>query len=87
MRFICSIILIFSFSSLYAKNADVRQLAKELNLYAGSKAIIQWERVFSSQRHLVRYKLDTLSQAERDQLKEYLIQHAADSKQPIVPGL
>lgn len=62
-------------------------LAKELNLYAGTKASIQWERVFSSQRRLAKYKLDQLSQTTRDSLKTYLIKHAADSEQPIVPGL
>jgi len=63
------------------------KLTKKLNLYAGSKASIQWERVFSSQRHLKRYKLDTLPESLRNELREFLIQHAADSQQPIVPGL
>jgi len=67
--------------------SDMSQLSKELNLYAGSKAVIQWERVFSSQRHLKRYKLDTLPESLRHKLRNFLIEHAADSQQPIVPGL
>jgi len=65
----------------------VSSLAKELNLQAGSKASIQWERVFSSQRHIQRYKLEKLSIVQLQELKTYLIKHAADSEQPIVPGL
>jgi len=66
---------------------EIQNLAKELNLYPGNKATIQWERVFSSQRRLEKYKLNNLSTSTRDSLKKYLIQHAADSEQPIVPGL
>ncbi len=75
---------------LYAQSIDnthIVELAKEYNLYAGSKASIQWERVFSSERHLKRYKLDTIPEPLRRSLKIYLIKHAADSDQPIVPGL
>jgi len=79
-------LLFFSFN-LSAYDNSMAILSKKLNLYAGSKATIQWERVFSSQRHLKKYKLDTLSINERKELKKFLIQHAADSDQPIVPGL
>ena len=85
MKYIILTILL-SFT-LHAQSSETVTLAKNLNLYAGSKAVIQWERVFSSSRHLTRYKLDSLSQKQRDDLKKYLINHAADSKQPIVPGL
>ena len=82
------IIITFIFSSLSILHAqDVASLAKELNLYGGSKATVQWERIFSSERHLLRYKLDSLPKQTRDQLKKYLVQHSADSQQPIVPGL
>jgi len=77
-------ITVFS-SSLYATN--IINLAQDLHLYPGTKAIVQWKRVFSSKRHLNRYKLTNLSQETRDKLKNYLIKHAIDSKQPIVPGL
>ena len=62
-------------------------LASKLNLYAGTKASIQWERVFSSQKRLLKYKLDSLPKETLLELKIYLIDHAADSEQPIVPGL
>ena len=67
--------------------SEIQDLAKELNLYPGNKASIQWKRIFSSQRHLEKYKLNHLSKSTRDSLKSYLLQHAADSEQPIVPGL
>ena len=69
------------------KGEQIAQLAKSYNLYAGSKASIQWERIFSSERHLKRYKLEEIPESLRQELKHYLIMHAADSDQPIVPGL
>ncbi|MCW8837688.1 MAG: hypothetical protein OQJ77_00190 [Thiovulaceae bacterium] len=80
------IILFLLSESLYA-NDSISYLAKNLNLYAGTKASIQWERIFSSERRLKRYNLDKLNINELDELKDYLIKHAADSKQPVVPGL
>ena len=74
------------FSTALSAN-DIGVLAKKLSLYGGSKAAIQWERVFSSERHLIRYKLDSLAQDTREELKKYLVDHSADSQQPIVPGL
>lgn len=83
------LITLFISSSLYATthNEDVSKLAQRLNLYAGTKASIQWKRIFTSPRHMKRYKIDSLSIQERTQLMHYLILHAADSDQPIVPGL
>jgi len=52
-----------------------------------SKAVIQWERIFSSDKRKKRYKIDQLTPVVQQQLKNYLIQHAADSSQPMVPGL
>ncbi len=66
---------------------QIIKLAKIYKLYAGSKASVQWERIFSSPRHLKRYKLYTLDSEHLVKLKTYLINHAADSAQPIVPGL
>ena len=83
-------LLFFLPLSLFANHhfdAQTITLAKKLNLYGGEKAVIQWERVFSSPRHLKRYKLDTLDAVQKEKLKAYLIEHAADSDQPIVPGL
>jgi len=81
------IILIITFIVINLHGSEAQKLAKEFQLYAGTKASIQWERIFSSQRHLKKYKLNSLSELELHQLKKYLIQHAADSDHPIVPGL
>jgi len=70
-----------------AQEDDVAALAKSLHLNAGSKAIMQWERVFQSKRKLKRYKLDSLSQEQRQRLKKYLINHAIDSDQPTIAGV
>ncbi|QOP40642.1 hypothetical protein [Sulfurimonas marina] len=89
-KFFTSVILTTTLVTLLnadSQPSNIELLAKELNLYAGSKASIQWKRVFSSPRHLKRYKLENLDQHTRDQLEEYLINHAADSEQPIVPGI
>lgn len=77
--------LIFSLSSLHAEN--ISQLTKKLKLYGGMKAKNQWERVFSSERHLIRYKLDKIAPQQREALKAHLIEHAADSKHPTVSGV
>jgi hypothetical protein len=66
---------------------SIEQLAAKLNLLAGTKATTQWERVFSSDRRQVQYGINNLNEIEKMRLKEYLIKHAADSDQPIVPGL
>jgi len=89
-QFIAAILLLSSLVTLsYATHyaIDVKKLAQEYNLHAGTKATVQWERVFSSQRHLKRYKLDKLDAQTREYLKRYLIEHSADSDQPIIPGL
>ena len=80
-------LLILADSNNSIGNQDIAAVAKRLNLYGGERAIIQWKRIFSSKRHLKRYKLDKLPIYERLQLKTYLIKHAADSEQPIIPGL
>ena len=85
MKYFLLLIISTLFFNLYAKS--VSTLAKEYNLYAGTKASIQWERIFSSERRMKKYKLDTLSFEMKNRLKSYLINHAADSEQPIVPGL
>lgn len=66
---------------------NVEHLAASLNLLAGTKATTQWERVFSSDRRQVQYGVNNLDEIQKMRLKEYLIKHAADSDQPIVPGL
>jgi hypothetical protein len=74
--------------SITILNAQTISLtAKKLNLYAGTKATIQWERVFSSPRRMKKYKINLLSSIQQKRLEAYLIEHSADSEQPIVPGL
>ncbi|ADN09717.1 hypothetical protein [Sulfurimonas autotrophica] len=88
MQYVSLFLLTFLFSSiLLAQDEDITILAKKLNLYGGQKAAIQWNRIFSSQRHLKKYKLEKLPIQTRNKLQKYLISHAADSEQPIVPGL
>ena len=84
-------LLILSIVTLNATNhihsSKIQKLANSLNLFAGTKASVQWERIFSTERRLKRYSLSHLPQDLRDQLKNYLISHAADSDRPIIPGL
>jgi hypothetical protein len=86
MKLILSLLFItLLFSSLHSQ--EVALLAEELKLYGGLKATIQWERIFSSHRRMEKYHLNSLSNAQRRALKAYLIKYAADSEQPMVPGL
>ena len=78
------LLLILLSVSIYAE--DVEILVKKLNLSPASKASIQWERVFKSERKMKRYKIDTLSMVNRARLEEYLISHAIDSDMPTVAG-
>ena len=88
MKHLLLYLMLSAFLSAQAvEHIKIVQLAKKYNLYPGSKASIQWERVFSSERHLKRYKLENIPEPLRVSLKIYLIEHAADSDQPIVPGL
>jgi len=80
------IILIFT-KLLISSDARAVFLAKKLNLSAGSKAVIQWERIFNSERKMKRYKIDQLNEKDRNLLKEYLINHAIDSDQPTIAGV
>jgi len=81
------LILIFFITIPNTYAQDVKQIASSLGLYAGTKATIQWERIFSSQRRMQKYNIDKLSNELKNKLQIYLIKHAADSNQPIVPGL
>jgi len=78
---------LLSIVTIEASEANAISLAKSLNLSAGSKAIVQWERIFQSQRKMKRYKIDTLSQKDQEILKEYLIDHAIDSDRPTIAGI
>lgn len=82
---ILNLAFIASITNLSADS--VSSIAEKMNLYAGTKASVQWERIFSSDRRLKRLGLDLLEYEKLIELKHYLIKHAADSKQPVVPGL
>lgn len=81
-------LFLFLSSSLLANHDDsIENVCKELKLVPASKAIVQWERVFSSEKRKARYHIDQLQPEVQELLKEYLLEHAADSSQPMVPGL
>jgi hypothetical protein len=82
--FIVSVLLS---STLFSNDKSGEEIAKRLGLRAGSKAILQWERVFKSSRKMKRYNIDKLSPEEKEKLKEYLIEHAIDSDHPTVAGV
>ena len=84
-----AIFILMITTTIYADGSFMspQQIAKNKHLIPASKAGIQWERVFKSQRKLERYKIDMLSKEQKIQLKEYLINHAIDSDQPTVAGV
>jgi hypothetical protein len=63
------------------------QLCQKLNLQPGTKASIQWERIFKSEARQKRLGIDKLTEREKKVLEVYLLEHAADSAHPMVPGL
>ena len=83
------LLLLFLFvPTLFADSDDsIVKVCVELDLVPASKAIVQWERVFSSEKRKSRYGIDQLSLEVQQLLKTYLVEHAADSSQPMVPGL
>ncbi|MEA1956137.1 MAG: hypothetical protein U9N02_06545 [Campylobacterota bacterium] len=80
------IVLYYIFFSFQLNAIEMEDLAQSLNLSAGSKAIVQWKRVFKSEKKMKRYKIDRLNIDVRKRLEEYLIEHAIDSDKPIVAG-
>ncbi len=74
------------FTNAYANTIDAEELAQQLNLSAGSKAIVQWERVFKSAKKQKRYQIDTLTSLQKEKLKRYLVEHAIDSDHPTIAG-
>lgn len=79
-------LILLSLLSISLHADDVELLAKKLSLSPASKAIIQWERVFKSERKMKRYKINRLSSRDQERLEEYLINHAIDSDMPTVAG-
>jgi len=80
-------VVIFLVITASAQDISIEKISSDLGLVPASKAIVQWERVFSSERRIKKYKIDTLTLVEQEELKNYLLLHAADSNQPMVPGL
>jgi len=77
-------------SLLFAINSfatDGKTLAKQLGIGASSKASSQWERVFKKTKKMKKFGIDTLSDADKAELKKYLISHAADSDTPEAAGM
>ena len=77
--------LLLSVSLAFA--ASGKELAQQLGLSAGSKAIAQWEKVFKKENKMAKLGIDKLSDGDKESLKTYLIGHAADSDQPEAAGL
>ena len=61
----------------------------EARMFAPTKyASVQWERYFARNKHKRRKDIGSLfTEAELNAVKEYLIDHAADSEQPEAVGL
>lgn len=67
--------------------AGGKDIAVKLGLNASSKAIKQWEKVFKKDRKMKKLGIDTLSDSDKDALKKYLTNHAADSDHPEAAGM
>ena len=80
-------VLILSLFSSVIFAHEARELCQKLDLQPGTKATIQWERVFKSEERQKKLGIDRLNDREKALLKAYLIEHAADSAHPMVPGL
>ena len=72
--------------SVFAFAKSGQDLASDLKLNPSSKAIKQWERVFSNPEKLQQAGIDKLSDSDKSALKKYLLDHAADSDKPTVAG-
>jgi hypothetical protein len=78
------ITLLLAVSAFAASGKDI---AKSLKLDASSKAIKQWERIFSTPDKMAAIGIDKLSGSDKDALQKYLTSHAADSDHPEAAGL
>jgi hypothetical protein len=64
--------------SAFAKGGG--EIAKDLG-------IKQWEKVFGDPGKMADLKIDKLAGGDKDALKAYLIDHAADSDKPAAAGM
>ena len=67
--------------------ADGKGMAGSLKLDASSKAIKQWQRIFDDNGKMQELGIDKLSASDKDALKKYLLDHAADSDHPEAAGI
>jgi len=67
--------------------AGGKEIATGLGLNASSKAIKQWEKVFKKEKKMKKLGIDKLSDADKNALKKYLTNHAADSDHPEAAGM
>ncbi|MBN2894477.1 MAG: hypothetical protein JXK05_01110 [Campylobacterales bacterium] len=82
---IIGVVALLLCSALHA--ASGKELATGLGLSAASKAMKQWEAVFEKPDKMAKMGIDKLSDADKAELKSYLIGHAADSDHPEAAGL
>jgi hypothetical protein len=80
-------LLFLLFITVTLSIADGKDLAKSLSLDPSSKAIKQWEKIFESGEKMGKMRIDKLSDADKAELKKYLISHAADSDHPAAAGI
>ena len=85
MRKLIVILALFFTMSLFA--TDGKSLANKLGLSASSKASKQWTRVFDKENKMEKLGINTLSDADKKALLEYLTSHAADSDRPEAAGM
>lgn len=67
--------------------AGGKEIAISLGLNASTKAIKQWEKVFEKENKMQKLGIDKLSDSDKDALKKYLTNHAADSDHPEAAGM
>ena len=87
MKRLIAILIVASLSTISLFGADGKALATKLGLSASSKASAQWNRVFKKARKMKKYGIDKLSAGDQASLKNYLVNHAADSDAPEAAGM
>ncbi len=83
-KLIAILAIVFAVSAMAA---DGKALAKQLGISASSKASKQWARVFEKDKKMAKFGIDKLGADDKAALKEYLMNHAADSDSPEAAGM
>jgi len=76
--------LSFITSLLFAGGKDI---ANKLELKASTKAISQWEKVFTDDKKMEKLGISALSIKDKALLKEYLLKNAVDSDHAEAAGI